>query len=280
MRGSAGAAPLTLIQTTPLGQTGVPRQRRVLLAEDNAINQRLVLGLLSKWGYAVDVAENGRIAVRQFQTTQYDVILMDMQMPEMGGVEATAEIRKLEHGNARIPIIAMTANAMLGDKEKCIEAGMDYYLSKPIKSDLLRQLLDQVLQNIPRSDDPEFAALADATTPVEAGFNYAIALQSGDAEILSIITPMFLEACDQQVEEIRLAIASQQADDVYRTAHTLKGLVGNFNATPIEEATRALEQKGKAGDISDSEHLFARIVEEMPALKIALKTYLDIPVQN
>ncbi|MBI1834589.1 MAG: response regulator, partial [Burkholderiales bacterium] len=203
-----------------------------------------------------------------------------MQMPDMGGVEATAEIRKLEHGNARIPIIAMTANAMLGDKEKCIEAGMDYYLSKPIKSDLLRQLLDQVLQNIPRSDDPEFVALADATTPVEAGFNYAQALQSGDAEILAIITPMFLEACDQQVEEIRLAIASQQADDVYRTAHTLKGLVGNFNATPIEEATRALEQKGKAGDISDSEHLFARIVEEMPTLKIALKTYLDIPVQN
>ncbi|MBI3712483.1 MAG: PAS domain S-box protein [Burkholderiales bacterium] len=280
MRGSAGAAPATLINYSQTGQQGMPRQRRVLLAEDNAINQRLVLGLLSKWGYAVDVAENGKVAVRQYQTTQYDVILMDMQMPEMGGVEATAEIRKLEQGNTRIPIVAMTANAMIGDKEKCIEAGMDYYLSKPIKSDLLHHLLDQVLQNIPTPDESEFAAIADATTPVEAGFNYAQALQSGDAEILSIITPMFLDACDQHVEEIRQAIVSQNAGDLYRTAHTLKGLVGNFNAAPLEEAARELEQKGKAGEIRDSEGHFSRIVEEMPALKSALKTYLDIPVQN
>ena len=280
MRGSAGAAPVSLLTTMHADQSGVPRQRRVLLAEDNAINQRLVLGLLSKWGYAVDVAENGRVAVMQFQSAHYDVILMDMQMPEMGGVEATIEIRKIEHGHSRIPIIAMTANAMLGDKERCIEAGMDHYLSKPIKSDMLKDLLDQVLQNIVT---PEFADVtdpADATAPVALDFDYAKALLSGDAEILGIITPMFLGGCDQQLEDIRQAILRRHADDVYRTAHTLKGLVGNFNADPIADAARALELKGKSGDLSDAEILFSRLVDEMPALKNALKTYLDIHVQN
>lgn len=280
IRGSAGAAPVSLLTSASTALNGAPRQRRVLLAEDNAINQRLMLGLLSKWGYAVDVAENGNVAVACFENTHYDVILMDMQMPEMGGLEATAEIRKLEQGNSRIPIIAMTANAMLGDKEKCIEAGMDHYLSKPIKSDLLHHLLDQILQN---TLDPEVAdsSGADDISPIYASdFDYVQALQSSDAEILTIIAPMFLEACDQHVEDIRQAITSQQADDLYRTAHTLKGLVGNFNASPVEEATRALELKGKVGELADCESLFERIVDEMPALKNALKTYLDTPVQN
>lgn len=278
MRGSAGAAPVSLLTSLPIDRAGAPRQSRVLLAEDNLINQRLVLGLLSKWGYAVDVAENGRVAVSQFLNTHYDVILMDMQMPEMGGVEATIEIRKLEEGNTRIPIIAMTASAMLGDKEKCIAAGMDHYLSKPIKSDLLHHLLDQILQS---GGDTECVAELEENAQVDAArFDYELALQSGDAEILSIITPLFLEACDQHVDDIRQALSRQHADDVYRTAHTFKGLVGNFNAQPLEEAARSLEQKGKSGDVSDCDDALARIVDDIPALKAALRTYLDKPVQN
>lgn len=278
MRGSAGAAPVSLMSSQRSIQSGMPGQRRVLLAEDNAINQRLVLGLLSKWGYAVDVAENGKVAVMQFQSTHYDVILMDMQMPEMGGIEATIEIRKIEQGNSRIPIIAMTANAMLGDKERCIEAGMDHYLSKPIKSDLLHHLLDQVFQESGELKSLSANEHSDVFSP--HSFDYAHALQSGDAEILSIITPLFLDACDQQVEDIRQSIVHQNADDLYRTSHTFKGLVGNFNAKPIEEAARALEQKGKLGDFSDSERLLVSIEDAMPVLKKTLKTYLDIPVQS
>ena len=207
---------------------------------------------------------------------------MDMQMPEMGGIEATQLIRSLEKNDQHIPIIAMTANAMPGDRERCIDAGMDYYLSKPIKSDSLKDLLNLVAANRSLSNaNLEHASVTPnkATGSTQDLFNhqfdFALALVDADEEILQIITPMFIEGCDKQVDEIRVAIASSDTELLHRSAHTFKGLVGNFNAKPIEQLAKAIELKAKALDLSEVESLFAEMLTFIDPLKAALKKYLE-----
>lgn len=255
---------------------------RILVAEDNPINQKLACNLLHKWGHVTDLAENGIIALEKYQANSYDAILMDMQMPEMGGIEATQLIRSLEKNDQHIPIIAMTANAMPGDRERCIDAGMDYYLSKPIKSDSLKDLLNLVAANRSLSNaNLEHASVAPnkATGSTQDLFNhqfdFALALVDADEEILQIITPMFIEGCDKQVDEIRVAIASSDTELLHRSAHTFKGLVGNFNAKPIEQLAKAIELKAKAQDLSEVESLFAEMLTFIDPLKAALKKYLE-----
>jgi CheY-like chemotaxis protein len=123
------------------------RPLRILLAEDSATNQRLAVGILSKWGHCVVVANNGREAVAAVEKESFDLVLMDVQMPEMDGYQATAIIRELEAGkNSRIPIVAMTAHAMKGDREECLAAGMDGYVAKPIRIAELEQVIDEVVR--------------------------------------------------------------------------------------------------------------------------------------
>jgi signal transduction histidine kinase/DNA-binding response OmpR family regulator len=255
---------------------------RVLVAEDNPINQKLAASLLDKWGYEHDLAENGCIAVEKFCKNQYDVILMDMQMPEMGGIDATEIIRSLEDPDQHIPIIAMTANAMQGDRERCLEAGMDHYLSKPIKSDALKELLSLLSSQAHDGKKTFIASNSEsiAAAQVEhfidgSSFNFATAILEGDDEVIQIITPMFLEGCDKQVEEIQSAIQTTNAELLHRSAHTFKGLVGNFNAKPLEQLSKALELKGKQADFSGVEELLAQLLNLLAPLKTALKQYLD-----
>jgi len=114
---------------------------KVLVAEDNRINQKVVLGMLKKLGYEADLVENGKAAVVAIQNNDYAMVLMDCQMPEMDGYEATRQIRKLGGTAQSIPVVALTANAMMGDREKCLNAGMDDYMAKPVRMDLLKQTL-------------------------------------------------------------------------------------------------------------------------------------------
>lgn len=267
-------------------------QLHVLIAEDNAINQKLALNLLHKWGHSADIAENGRIAIEKFVANTYDLILMDMQMPEMGGIDATQIIRSLEDEGQHIPIIAMTANAMQGDRERCLQAGMDHYLSKPIKSESLKELITQITRHKTLhskdvlASDALLVTLSETTLPAEQSdpssltadsnsFDFSQAILEGDEEILQIITPMFLEGCDKQVAEILSAIECQDAELLYRSAHTFKGLVGNFNAKPIETLAKALELKGKQQDFSDTASLYAEMSDLILPLKNALTHYLQ-----
>lgn len=256
-------------------------QLRVLVAEDNPINQKLAVGLLEKWGHIADIAENGLLAIEKYKANVYDVILMDMQMPEMGGIEATQIIRQIEPESQRIPIIAMTANAMPGDKERCLEAGMDEYLSKPIKSESLREQLELLAAH---RDVNATSAVAtpnqnadsaeDWSTATHIDFDFSAALLEGDEEVIQIITPLFLAGCDKQVDEIRLAIQNVDAELLYRSAHTFKGLVGNFHAQPIEILAKTIEQKGKHHDFTEVDSLFAEIIVLIEPLKVALRDYL------
>ena len=260
----------------------IHRSLKILVAEDNPINQKLVLALLQKWGHVADLAENGVVALECVAREKYDVILMDMQMPEMGGIEATMRIRQTENGQSHVPIIAMTANAMQGDQEKCLEAGMDHYLSKPIVSEVLRTLLRHYSSQLGDCDEPRLqliavpiGSLAPAVVlSATAVFDYDAALLDGDPDVLLIISPLFLKGCSNQVQEIADAIAQNDRELLHRSAHTMKGLVGNFHARPIETMAKALELKGKQGDFDGVESIFADMCGQIELMNKALERFV------
>jgi CheY-like chemotaxis protein len=246
------------------------RPLRVLLAEDSLVNQKLALGLLQHWGHEVTVADDGRAAINQYQAGTFDLILMDVQMPELDGLEATEEIRQLEvDTNAgRIPILAMTAHAMSGDRERCLVAGMDDYLTKPIRARLLFERLEywsQRLLGVP-SDE---AKLSDenpkVTVPTAAEstkkltekkstgvVNWEAASRSvnGDPNLLKIIAGAFLEESGQRMNDLVAAIRRQDWQAGQREAHTLKGTLNTFGAPAAAELARELEQRCRACDSS------------------------------
>ncbi|MEB0139223.1 MULTISPECIES: response regulator [unclassified Undibacterium] len=250
---------------------------RILVAEDNLINQKLVLSLLRKWQHSATIAENGLQAIEQFQQQSFDIILMDMQMPGMGGIEATKQIRTAELASGgHIPIIAMTANAMPGDLERCLAAGMDHYVSKPLKAEVLQTLLNRY-QTKPV---PEITMLTSPPIPALPGalhdrdFDYRQALLGADEEIVKIIGQSFLDVCDQYISELADAIASHDAELLHRSAHTMKGVVGNFQAQPMESLAQVLENRGKQSDFSDVAALLADLSAELEHLRSALTAFL------
>ena len=262
----------------------INRRLKILLVEDNLINQKLALALLRKWGHMADVAENGVIAIERFMREKYDVILMDMHMPEMGGIEATLRIRQIENGNSHIPIIAMTANAMQGDRERCLVVGMDHYLSKPIRSEVLRELLESYLApdiQRPAQLDVELTSnsrlrMTDrrVTDDLESNFDYDTALAKADLDVLLIISPLFLEGCGSQMQEISDAIKQKNSELLHRSAHTMKGLVGNFQATPIMSLAKALELKAKNGDFDRVDYIFEDMNKQVKLMNAALNRFI------
>ena len=243
------------------------RERRdhihILLAEDNVFNRKLALGLLEKWGYRVSVAVNGLEAVKCVAEERFDIILMDWQMPIMGGLEATEQIRA---SGCQTPIIAMTANAMEGDRERCIAAGMNDYIAKPIRADDLFSLLQQHVGHL-HGDDVEEVKLAHA-------FDYARALLEADAEIVEMIGQSFVDLGGQDLARLQQAVAAADMAAAARGAHTLRGLAGNFNAAPLVEAAHALELAAGAGDQHKVESLLPEVSEAMQALLAALQKHL------
>jgi CheY-like chemotaxis protein len=241
---------------------------RLLLAEDNAVNQRLAVSLLEKRGHQVVVASNGREALAALDRSQFDAVLMDMQMPEMDGFEATVAIRARESlTGGHTPIIAMTAHALKGDRERCLEAGMDAYVSKPIRP----QELFEVLENLASlAGDSAAPAAGPALQP--AAFNMAAALErmDGDADLLKELAGLFLEELQRWMAQIRHAVAGRDAPTLQGTAHTLKGSVGNFSAQEAFEAARQLEACGREQDWSQAERALAALEEAMSHLEPAL----------
>ena len=216
---------------------------RLLLAEDNAVNQRLAVSLLEKRGHQVVVAENGREALAALDGQPFDAVLMDVQMPEMDGFEATAAIRARDaNSGAHTPIIAMTAHALKGDRDRCCEAGMDAYVSKPLRP----QELFEVLEGLVTAADSASPAPAPPEHPAGA-FDMAAALErvDGDAGLLKELAGLFLDECPQWMAKIRQAIDQRDAAKLHQAAHSLKGSVGNFGARAAFEAAQRLETDGR-----------------------------------
>lgn len=245
------------------------RQLNALLAEDSAVNQRLAIALLEKWGHQVTVAGTGKAAVEIWQKGGFDVILMDIQMPEMDGHDATRAIRRLEAGTGhRTPIIAMTAHALKGDEEKCLAVGMDSYISKPIRAPLLYEKLADICDQ----PAPDFAPVADsATEPESAGdsekeatieensassgtsgtcativdWEAALEVMGGDRELLDEILDAIIEECPQQFNTLETAIAERDSATARRAAHTILGNMRAISAADAMDKAGAVERLAK-----------------------------------
>jgi CheY-like chemotaxis protein len=230
---------------------------RVLLAEDNAVNQLLAVRLLEKCGHEVVVAENGRKALETLDRESFDLVLMDIQMPEMDGWEATQAIRvKEKTAGGRLPIVAMTAHAMEGDEERCLAAGMDEYLTKPIRTADLLAVLDKIGA---RKLGP--AAVKTATTPALNRVKSALDLPSvlnrlgGDRDLLDELVEVFKGECPKLMERIRVAIARQDAQGLEGAAHSLKGSSAQVGALAVSQIASEIERLARSQNVeSTREH--------------------------
>ena len=230
-----------------ISATASLRGLRILLAEDNEINQRVALRLLEKQGHEVTIVSNGYEAVEALVQKSFEVVLMDVQMPRMGGIEATAAIREKEKSKAnRVPIIAMTAHAMAGDRERCLEAGMDGYVSKPIQPEKLYEEIEKfrsVSANVTANDVSLNTAVTKIFDP-----DAALSLASGDEELLLEITSMFLNDYPRLMSRVKEAITNGDCDALSFAAHSLKGSAGNFCATSVWDAAEQLESLADKGE--------------------------------
>jgi len=251
---------------------GVHRPLNILVAEDNATNQKLVVNLLDQRGHRVTIAANGREAVALSGDNAFDVILMDVQMPEMDGFEATAAIRRREeeHGG-HIPIVAMTAHAMAGDRERCLEAGMDAYVSKPLRPADLLTTVDGLFADAP---EPPTDARRDAVTlsPEETTLleNFG-----HNRTLLAEVIAVFLAEAPERIDALRMAAEQRHAPTVTSAAHALKGSVGLFSTGAAYEAARTLEAAARDGDLTDVENRSAHLAREVSKVMVNLEKLLE-----
>jgi CheY-like chemotaxis protein/HPt (histidine-containing phosphotransfer) domain-containing protein len=249
------------------------RPLRILLAEDNAVNRALGTRLLEKRGHKVVTARNGEEAVALIESAspaEFDVVLMDIQMPEIDGFQATAAIREKEKetGN-HIPIIAMTAYALKGDRERCLAGGMDGYIAKPIEPCALFATIESL---VPANG--EAAEWRPDETQPEAVFdNQALLARfDGDTNLLGELAQIFLQECPRMVEEIRHAVEKQDAKALEKAAHTLKGSVGNFGANGVFDAALKLERIGRSEGLAGAGTALRKLEEQIGRLTPVLAT--------
>jgi signal transduction histidine kinase/DNA-binding NarL/FixJ family response regulator len=261
----------------PLAPRPPDRRLHILLAEDNDINQKLVAALLHKWGHAVTIAGDGKAVLEAVQRQAFDLVLMDIQMPEMNGFEVTARIRALEEGtDRRVRIIALTAHAMRGDRERCLQAGMDGYLAKPVRAhELIETITGAAEQIVVRADRqpadvPAPGALLDPDV-VRDTFG-------GDGQLFRESAQLFLHRCPELLAEIRECVSRRDAAGLTRAAHTFHGLVGFFSPR-TGDAAACLVKLGRSGDLADAveanvtlEELVGRLQRELAEITAARVT--------
>ncbi|MFH1058462.1 MAG: PAS domain S-box protein [Pseudomonadota bacterium] len=248
---------------TPSGQESPPL--RVLLAEDNQVNQRLATLLLQRWGHRVTAANNGRAALEALESQAFDVVLMDVQMPELDGLSATAELRQREAaaGLGHLPVIAMTAHAMSGDRERCLAAGMDAYVAKPIDPLALWQALAEL--NLAQGAEPRPAqAAAVDRRRLEVRFD-------GDRALTRQLVDIFLEEFPHQLEAAENALKQDDAEALAGAAHSLKGSLGYFEAAAALAGAVELERLGRAGELAEARRKLAELRRELVRVEAELR---------
>jgi PAS domain S-box-containing protein len=246
------------------------RSLRVLVAEDNPTNQKLVVALLKQQGHRVSMVSNGRQAVERTAKQTYDVILMDVQMPEMGGFEATAAIRERERSTGkRTPIVALTAHAMAGDRERCLEAGMDAYISKPLRPDELFSTIDLMVFSGDKASPtgghaPSTAGRVDLTA--------LLANFGGRATVVKGVVDVFLEDAPNMLARLKQAAVAKDTGELASAAHAIKGSVGLFLQGYAYESARRLEQYARDGDLSELDAACADVEGGVSRLMVELRS--------
>jgi two-component system, sensor histidine kinase and response regulator len=288
-------------QPKPIPQVGVSDQEtleyRILVAEDNPVNQKVATNLLKRKGYQYEVAVNGLEAVQMAATGKYDLILMDCQMPEMDGIEATTAIRNLGGKNGAIPIIAMTANAMEGDRETCIAVGMDEYITKPVNPQVLYETIelfvsrenspDEIPHDSQRDVDisePILPTISTTIAPEQPSLSTAVQThadsqqlappidliasqrRAGDLEFWRELARAFIEETSQGLDRIMQAIADGDLRTLEREAHTVKGGAAEMVADQLRLAALEMEQAAKSGDLVSAPALLTNLTAHYAAV--------------
>ncbi len=246
------------------------RKLRIIVAEDNAINRELVTRLLQKHGHTVLAVTTGREAVDLLDkdAANCDIVLMDVEMPDMDGFQATARIREKEKISGKhIPIIALTAYAMKGDRERCLAAGMDGYVPKPIRHQDLFETIQTLVMDVPKIPTP-----APPEKPSVEVLDEALLMSrvDNDPQLLRDLVDLFLEECPRLVDEIRVALDRKDAKTLQRGAHSLKGSTTNLAAKMTSETAFKLERLAQAGDLGDAESVLQELERQLVRLKPAL----------
>jgi PAS domain S-box-containing protein len=246
---------------------------KVLLVEDNAINQRVARRFLERLGCEVHVVGDGQQAVERYQREAFGFILMDMQMPIMDGIEATRRIRELEAGGQRTPIVALTANAMMGTLERCLEAGMDDYLTKPLDISRLQDVLDRFMTGRPTADSP--STESKPTMRVDTAIRARLQDIAGDdEEFAAELISAFVMGGEEALREMNAALTSKDRGALGRAAHKLKGASANLHIDALAVLTNELEQNAKAGKDGEAPQAVAKIAAEFQRVADALRSDL------
>ena len=267
---------VVVVQPRPESLRQTPRTvapLRILLTEDSLVNQKVAVGLLTRRGHDVAVAGNGHEAMAAISREAFDVILMDVQMPEMDGYAATRAIRAEEQRSGRhVPIIAMTAHAMKGDRELCLDAGMDSYISKPIDPSELYREVERFAPETEAAGTEVTGTRPDAGSPLD----WTSALHQVDdrTELLHEIAQAFLQECPRLMGQIHTAIAEHDLPQLRRAAHTLKSSAAIFDAKPMVDAAQKLELMGQHGELDDAEIACADLDREAGLVMPSLAAHL------
>ncbi len=241
---------------------------KILVAEDTPFNQKFISRLLERWNFNAVIVENGLEAVEAVRQDKYDIILMDVQMPKMDGFEATIKIREQEEKTGlHIPIVAMTAHAMKGDRELCLEAGMDDYVPKPISSDALLETIQSLVQpqkrTSPPAEEPEEPVPSVDKKKLLRSFD-------NDWELFAETVDILISDYPNMLAELKDAFEAGDSSKLKRTAHAIKGMVGNFQAAPAAQAALVLEEMGRNDNLDGVEHAYENLANEMTRLEKTL----------
>jgi len=251
-------------------------QIRLLVVEDNNVNQAVALGILENLGYRADVVGDGHSALTGLTGKDYDVVLMDCQLPRMDGYEATRQIRRRDSAvrNHDIPIIATTAHALAGDREKCLAAGMNGYVAKPLNADALERAIEEWTGGEPAPAAP--AAILPAP-PVRAvttfdGDDFVERLM-GDQKLAKRIVRGFMDEMPRQIASLAQAVGNRDAQQVRLVAHSIKGAAANVSGMELREAAFQLEMNGAAGDLTVAAAALPKLSDSFDRLRSALETF-------
>lgn len=253
---------------------------RILVAEDNEVNQMLMRKLMQNWGFHLDIAENGLIAIQKYSQQPFDLILMDMQMPEMDGYNATSYIRKLSSPKNQVPIIALTAHASKADADKCLEAGADAYISKPFKN---KELLEKISELITRQNNlvpvpveaSNSAPVASTTTEL-VNLDYLQELADNDTEFMTEIISLFLTQTPAYLTDLKSFTNPYDGQNLKNIAHKMKSSAGLMGILTLQEALATLEEATQTkAPFEQITNLVAQIEQVCQQSIKELKTILD-----
>jgi PAS domain S-box-containing protein len=260
---------LGLITRHTIAEKKPMSNKLILIAEDNVVNQKVAVRQLQKLGYRADAVADGREALEALERIPYDLVLMDCQMPQMDGYEATAQIRWCEGRTKHTPIIAMTAHALEGDRAKCLAAGMDDYISKPVKSEELRRVLEKWLSRAGENSDGSAVRTESLIPPVDIErLNLAI---GDEPDEMREVVDLYIESMTKNLKELAVAIAEGNAKSVELIAHNCAGTSANCGMTAVVDSFHALNEMGRKNELSRARAVAERASREFESVKAFLE---------